>query len=114
MIRQPPRPTRTDTLFPYTPLFRAPDGTIERGAKKPATRGSDCGSASMSMRKRCIQAATGGVGRAGRETIETLLAGRAGRMDHIAWRGGANLLELVPVMRFCGFCDRALWSIGNE
>src|SRR3546814_4090138 len=24
MIRQPPRPTRTDTLFPYTTLFRSP------------------------------------------------------------------------------------------
>src|SRR3546814_20045288 len=23
MIRRPPRPTRTDTLFPYTPLFRS-------------------------------------------------------------------------------------------
>src|SRR3546814_950303 len=27
MIRRPPRSTRTDTLFPYTPLFRS------RGAK---------------------------------------------------------------------------------
>src|SRR3546814_8095753 len=31
MIRRPPRPTRTDTLFPYPPLFRSPlhssDGT---------------------------------------------------------------------------------------
>src|SRR3546814_2287719 len=25
MIRRPPRATRTDTLFPYTTLFRAPD-----------------------------------------------------------------------------------------
>src|SRR3546814_14224750 len=24
MIRRPPRATRTDTLFPYTPLFRSP------------------------------------------------------------------------------------------
>src|SRR3546814_1532545 len=24
MIRRPPRPTRTDTLFPYTTLFRSP------------------------------------------------------------------------------------------
>src|SRR3546814_17040206 len=31
MIRRPPRSTRTDTLFPYTTLFRsenAPEGTI--------------------------------------------------------------------------------------
>src|SRR3546814_2605421 len=30
MIRRPPRSTRTDTLFPYTPLFRSP--TIGRRA----------------------------------------------------------------------------------
>src|SRR3546814_14685819 len=26
MIRRPPRSTRTDTLFPYTTLFRSPSG----------------------------------------------------------------------------------------
>src|SRR3546814_6641122 len=29
MIRRPPRSTRTDTLFPYTTLFRSVDETIE-------------------------------------------------------------------------------------
>src|SRR3546814_15044460 len=28
MIRRPPRSTRTDTLFPYTPLFRSPTRTL--------------------------------------------------------------------------------------
>src|SRR3546814_5504502 len=28
MIRRPPRSTRTDTLFPYTTLFRSRDGPI--------------------------------------------------------------------------------------
>src|SRR3546814_5205915 len=28
MIRRPPRSTRTDTLFPYTPLFRSQVGTL--------------------------------------------------------------------------------------
>src|SRR3546814_12097192 len=28
MIRRPPRSTRTDTLFPYTTLFRSPDAWI--------------------------------------------------------------------------------------
>src|SRR3546814_4081028 len=27
MIRRPPRSTRTDTLFPYTTLFRSPSGS---------------------------------------------------------------------------------------
>src|SRR3546814_1925352 len=31
MIRRPPRSTRTDTLFPYTTLFRSPIG----GASRP-------------------------------------------------------------------------------
>src|SRR3546814_4513306 len=32
MIRRPPRSTRTDTLFPYTTLFRSAD-VYEQGAK---------------------------------------------------------------------------------
>src|SRR3546814_4462241 len=31
MIRRPPRSTRTDTLFPYTTLFRSPPTHICRG-----------------------------------------------------------------------------------
>src|SRR3546814_1614979 len=31
MIRLPPRSTRTDTLFPYTTLFRAHDRPADRG-----------------------------------------------------------------------------------
>src|SRR3546814_5588016 len=30
MIRRPPRSTRTDTLFPYTTLFRSPDALAVR------------------------------------------------------------------------------------
>src|SRR3546814_5578760 len=30
MIRRPPRSTRTDTLFPYTPLFRSLDLVAQR------------------------------------------------------------------------------------
>src|SRR3546814_5099530 len=36
MIRRPPRSTRTDTLFPYTTLFRSPDH--RRGAGRCAVR----------------------------------------------------------------------------
>src|SRR3546814_8774604 len=31
MIRRPPRSTRTDTLFPYTTLFRSLDGLVVAG-----------------------------------------------------------------------------------
>src|SRR3546814_3063800 len=33
MIRRPPRSTRTDTLFPYTTLFRSPELEAELEAK---------------------------------------------------------------------------------
>src|SRR3546814_17447667 len=36
MIRRPPRSTRTDTLFPYTTLFRSQSAHAETGLK--ATR----------------------------------------------------------------------------
>src|SRR3546814_3328166 len=32
MIRRPPRSTRTDTLFPYTTLFRAPAAALAAAA----------------------------------------------------------------------------------
>src|SRR3546814_7615970 len=43
MIRLPPRSTRTDTLFPYTSLFRSthPFGLIDPSAFAQATRTAD-------------------------------------------------------------------------
>src|SRR3546814_9490814 len=38
MIRRPPRSTRTDTLFPYTTLFRS---HVEHGAVLARARGHD-------------------------------------------------------------------------
>src|SRR3546814_21010208 len=59
MRRRPPRSTRTDTLVPYTTLFRSP-ASEDRGASRPA---ACCGSAScrtarwrrysMRMRRTC-------------------------------------------------------------
>src|SRR3546814_14805534 len=43
MIRRPPRSTRTDTLFPYTTLFRSSPGNEQRefwGSAAAGTRGS--------------------------------------------------------------------------
>src|SRR3546814_2989087 len=36
MIRRPPRSTRTDTLFPYTTLFRSPAGADEDRGERAA------------------------------------------------------------------------------
>src|SRR3546814_11493661 len=41
MILRPPRSTRTDTLFPYTTLFRsADDDVLHRLGREPTTLGS--------------------------------------------------------------------------
>src|SRR3546814_15502847 len=53
MIRRPPRSTRTDTLFPYTTLFRSPTGlSLRRGASgSPPHRSSRPSSAFHSAQK---------------------------------------------------------------
>src|SRR3546814_3561696 len=35
MIRRPPRSTRTDTLFPYTTLFRSPERSMPASGTGP-------------------------------------------------------------------------------
>src|SRR3546814_1000557 len=40
MIRRPPRSTRTDTLFPYTTLFRSAGAIIYSGKLFPDWKGS--------------------------------------------------------------------------
>src|SRR3546814_4706868 len=39
MIRRPPRSTRTDTLFPYTTLFRSPGRILPIAGRADAARG---------------------------------------------------------------------------
>src|SRR3546814_4623484 len=41
MIRRPPRSTRTDTLFPYTPLFRSVDDGRGLGRRIAELAGAD-------------------------------------------------------------------------
>src|SRR3546814_3098081 len=40
MIRRPPRSTRTDTLFPYTTLFRSTDRIAERTVERGRVLGA--------------------------------------------------------------------------
>src|SRR3546814_9352137 len=49
MIRRPPRSTRTDTLFPYTTLFRSEVGR-QGGAQSPAVPVDDDDSSSHASR----------------------------------------------------------------
>src|SRR3546814_2609289 len=45
MIRRPPRSTRTDTLFPYTTLFRSPGRARAAGCGPATTTWSSSGTA---------------------------------------------------------------------
>src|SRR3546814_7053755 len=62
MIRRPPRSTRTDTLFPYTTLFRSGRPAVD-GDRGPAAAGLD---------------RLGGPGRAPRPGAQPAAAGEAG------------------------------------
>src|SRR3546814_1243930 len=42
MIRRPPRSTRTDTLFPYTTLFRSADEAADDGSLHELDRDDRC------------------------------------------------------------------------
>src|SRR3546814_3171541 len=65
MIRRPPRSTRTDTLFPYTTLFRSAAG----GGSHPG-RGDAAGSTPRSGRLRHEPAGGGGSLRRGGRSEE--------------------------------------------
>src|SRR3546814_2960956 len=41
MLRRPPRSTRTDTLFPYTTLFRSPGNPLLDEAIATCSKGAD-------------------------------------------------------------------------
>src|SRR3546814_14416139 len=50
MIRRPPRSTRTDTLFPYTTLFRSPRQGQAASVRPPVERKSAAMSSSAQLR----------------------------------------------------------------
>src|SRR3546814_16394470 len=84
MIRRPPRSTRTDTLFPYTTLFRC--GARDEGelAHQILDVVEDEGEAAVEL----VEAL--GVG-------ERLLAPRLGEIARGLNAGGAEQVEILPV-----------------
>src|SRR3546814_6425328 len=73
MIRRPPRSTRTDTLFPYTTLFRS---SLQRSVLEVVVRLEGQEIATLALRgsaasmKRQIQAVHGPAGRSEEHTSE--------------------------------------------
>src|SRR3546814_20425365 len=88
MIRRPPRSTRTDTLFPYTTLFRSARGREVRegqraGGEVRGRRGGQVGRA-VGLQRHGERGVGGGIGR-----------GRPGPHDQPDFLTGADVLELV-------------------
>src|SRR3546814_19200911 len=58
MIRRPPRSTRTDTLFPYTTLFRS---DLEIGERSGGQRAGHRGRAGRGIERNDLEPGAGGV-----------------------------------------------------
>src|SRR3546814_9749330 len=108
MIRRPPRSTRTDTLFPYTTLFRSGQdrkgGTYPcAGTKRDAAFAGDVSSLSRTPDGGySLAAMNGGTTLAGQ--IERLIM----RLDGAAVRSEEHTSELQSLMRisFAVFCQK--------
>src|SRR3546814_5215470 len=57
MNRRPPRSTRTDTLFPYTTLFRSPQARRHAAAAARRARGKEPRSTDMNLMHKTLLAA---------------------------------------------------------
>src|SRR3546814_1221905 len=78
MIRRPPRSTLTDTLFPYTTLFRSGLRLFRRGAGAVARAGTSSG---MVRRAGEMGACDGGVGQSATRPAAGDATARAGDDD---------------------------------
>src|SRR3546814_5764485 len=103
MIRRPPRSTRTDTLFPYTTLFRSRD---DEAQEDQAERGDDHG-AEPERRQEVIDA----LDRLGEPECRHVLDGQGdaeGDQDrgHQELRSEEHTSELQSLMRisYAVFC----------
>src|SRR3546814_12004194 len=106
MIRRPPTSTRTDTLFPYTTLFRSTRGPASHkppGALRlPGLRRFEQflhGAEQLAERMRRL-VALALVERVAHQLAQLLAVGRPVRFDHLRERGVAFLpSELAPAFR---------------
>src|SRR3546814_14967805 len=100
MIRQPPRFTRTDTLVPYTTLFRSRSGL-------PAPISGSATDASVSPRRRAFTTGTKAKGNA-TSTVAATTAARAseGRIPNCSTSSDEHTSELQSLMRisYAVFC----------
>src|SRR3546814_1345942 len=95
MIRRPPRSTRTDTLFPYTTLFRSIAGASELALDQPGTP-----DAVRNQLSRILRTARGV------EQLLSLLLVLAKDPQRLAQRSEEHTSELQSLMRisYAVFC----------
>src|SRR3546814_4409584 len=117
MIRRPPRSTRTDTLFPYTTLFRSHagvaaggDGGYAFGARGQIRQGGAgetgvMGGGAAACRRRRKRARGAGAGRARGGAARHRLCDRRARLGQGA-RSEEHTSELQSLMRisYAVFC----------
>src|SRR3546814_4559920 len=110
MLRRPPRSTRTDTLFPYTPLFRS--GVGDRPAKAYFEAHIEQGPI-LETEKKTIGVVTGAQGQCWYEATYTGMEAHAGptpmarRRDALVGaRSEEHTSELQSLMRtsYAVFC----------
>src|SRR3546814_2709370 len=113
MIRRPPRSTRTDTLFPYTTLFRSPGDADSRGREQRRRRsGKPSASYLFDYRAQGARACyrPSGEATSTRASAEPDAASgqTAGPLDHATrrFRSEAHTSELQSLMRisYAVFC----------
>src|SRR3546814_2873230 len=100
MIRRPPRSTRTDTLFPYTTLFRSPPQDVRGEHKSP----KDALSAKKALAKKTkkelpFPGIEPGLSRPQREVLTNIL-------ERLSRRSEEHTSELQSLMRisYAVFC----------
>src|SRR3546814_14822670 len=105
MLRRPPRSTRTDTLFPYTTLFRSPD----RWLGDPAVVGRAEENGQFDVRSKARRR-PGGQGPRERHPGECLRRQRLARDAATERRRGAQRSEERRVGKEGGSTCRSRWS----
>src|SRR3546814_8085345 len=102
MIRRPPRSTRTDTLFPYTTLFRSPL-QLQLRAVEPCQRRDRHVAAAV---QRAVHRALGLDAGAGMRVVEHRAKRDGARIVVAAFRSEEHTSELQSLMRisYAVFC----------